>query len=95
MEARGGNVAVLTQLGSEAIRGVGARHVRGRTADGGAQGTVLTDERDSARPRRNGVDRLGEGHPDHPPDRISRPLGPARRLKLRHESSTPAFAEVR
>jgi hypothetical protein len=82
VDAGGEHVGVLTELGGEAVAGVDARHVRGRTADGGAQGTVLTDKRDGASPRRNGVDRLGKGHPDHPPDRVSRPPGPARRLKL-------------
>src|SRR5215203_6057067 len=67
---------------AQAVAGVDGRHVAGRPADGGAQGRVLSDERHKANPRRNGVDRLGQRHPDHRTDRVAGTPGPACRLKL-------------
>ena len=47
---------------------------------------MLGDERHKASPRRNGVDRLGERHPNHGTKRVAGTASPACRLKLGDES---------
>lgn len=71
----------LPKLLREAVAGIDARD----TAEGCLQFGVLADEGDGASPSRDRVERLGERHPDHRPDRIAGATRPAGLLKLSYE----------
>jgi hypothetical protein len=87
----------LLQLGGEPVAGMHARDAGNvRAAKGHAQGGVLADQGDGARPGRQGVEVLGQGHTDHRTDRVAGTTGPAGRFQLGHKlanlglSSSPA-----
>ncbi len=76
---------VLAQLGCEAVAGIHRGHLAVR-GDHDRQRRVLAHQGDDARPRRQSVERLGERHADHRPERVAGTPSPAGRLKLVYES---------
>ncbi len=85
VKAGGEQIAVGPEFGREAVAGVYGRHVvcvPPGTGDGCPQSGVFPDESHGTRPRRHGVQALGERHPDHAADRVAGTPRPARRLKL-------------
>jgi hypothetical protein len=74
------------QLGGEAVAGMDARHAaKVRTAEGGTKSSMLTDQGDGTRPRRQGVDALGEGHADHRANGVAGPTRPTSGFQLGHK----------
>jgi hypothetical protein len=76
----------LPQLGGEPVASVDTRHAgRAGAAERRAEGGVPGDQGNRARPRRQGVEALGERHANHHANRVARAASPARGRKLADE----------